>query len=289
LAQAIARSCCSLISNSPVVAKMTLAVLKFCNVIAFAADMVLNARAGKGIKDLSEAYDHVGMPAGPAFAIWGIIFTWELVFLVSQFFVSDFDDLLPTLTPWFCATQLMQGVWVALFTKTDAATVGHGGDVWLWTSTVLLVCTPAAFLQIVFALKDTSGTAYWLSFGMTINAAWVLLAAGLSVNQAARAVGLQGAVLSAVALFVLAVTVFLEIWITGLVGDSRLGSPLAYFPVATWALFWIYTNLKADASDHAKRILPMYGSNFIQLYKWSACFLAVGFGVLEAMLIAKVK
>jgi len=261
-----------------------------CNVAAFVVDMALNAKFGKGITNLSEAYDHVSMPAGPAFAIWGIIFAWEAVFLVAQFFESSgIQDLLPVLTPWFCVTQLMQGLWVPLFTKTDPARVGSGGDVWLWVSTVLLLATVPAFLQLVSKLAGLSAgsAAYWFSFGLTINAAWVLLAAGLSVNQAARAVGLEGMSLSFVALAVLSGTVCLELWITGFLGGDRFQSPKAFFPVATWALFWVFRSLSSfpeETSDHAKRLLPLYGSTFIIFYKWCALTLAIVFIVLEVVL-----
>lgn len=249
--------------------------------------MLFNGMAGKGIRDLSAAYDHVGLPAGPAFSIWGIIFTWELVFVIGQFFVSGFDEILSTLTFWFCISQLMQGLWVVIFTKTDPNLVGHGGDAWLWASIVLLLATPAAWLQVVDALTSTAGVEYWISFGMTINAAWVLLAAGLTVNQAARAIGLEGAPLSAVALVVLACTVCLEAWITGLIGENRFNSPLAFFPVATWALLWVFSYLNTaspDTDPHRKRILPLYGSNFISFYKWSALILGVAFVGLELKL-----
>jgi hypothetical protein len=261
---------------------MSLLLLKACNVAAFALDMVGNASAGKGIRALSEAYDHVGLPAGPAFSIWGIIFTWELVFLASQFFVSDFDDMLGTLTPCFCAGQLLQGLWVVVFTRTDLNRVGNGGDTWFWISTVLLLATPLTFMPMVAALSETTGPAYWLSFGITINAAWVLLAAGLTVNQAARAVGLVGASLSAVAVLVLAATVALELWLTGLVGSNPLHSPPAFLPVATWALGWVAFNLKnTEENAHKQRILPLYGSQFILGYRWSSMALAVLFVALE--------
>mmetsp|Transcript_84305 Transcript_84305/g.161184 ORF Transcript_84305/g.161184 Transcript_84305/m.161184 type:complete len:286 (+) Transcript_84305:48-905(+) len=262
-------------------------LLKCCNLGAYVADMALNAKFGKGIKDLSGVYDHVAMPAGAAFSIWGIIFTWELVFVVAQFFMTGFDDILPKLTCWFCATQLMQGLWVPLFTQSNPESVTSGGDAWFWVSTLLLIVTPAAFLKLVAALADLSGAAYWVSFGMTVNAAWVLMAAGLTVNMAARAVGLEGAPLSAVALVVLAGTVCLELWITGFVGDNHWKSPAAFFPVATWALLWIFSNLRTVASgsdDHAKRILPLYGSSFAVFFKWCALTLAVLFVVLEVAL-----
>lgn len=242
--------------------------------------MALNGSAGQNIGVLSKAFDNVAIPASAAFSIWGLIFSWELVFVVAQFFVADFDEILPTLTLWFCVTQLMQGSWVAIFIKTDADKAGRGGDVWLWASTALLLATPPAFLQVVAALAGTSGAAYWYSFGMQINAAWVLVAAGVSVSQAAVGYGLEGAPLSGVAIAVLVGTVCLELWITGFIGHNEFKSPLAFFPVATWALLWVFVHLKdlsAETNEHAKRILHLYGSSFIQLYKWAALVLAIAF------------
>lgn len=261
------------------------------NLAAFLMDMVLNAVWGRRIKDLAEAYDHVAIPAGPAFSIWGIIFTWEAVFVVAQFFhISDLAEVLPELSPWFCLTQLMQGLWVPLFTRSDPARVGSGGDVWLWVSTVLLVCTAPCFLKVVaiLATLPSAGAAYWVSLGITVNAAWVLLAAGLSVNQAGRALGFAGATLSTLAVAVLSVTVCLELWITGLVGAAPFGSPKTFLPVVTWALLWVFYYLRklpSDADEHGKRILPLYGSNFIVFYKWIALLLALGALVLELTMI----
>merc|ERR1711974_415563 len=109
---------------------------------------------------------------------------------VAQFFdAPGFANVLPELSPWFCLTQLMQGLWVPLFTRSDPDRVGSGGDIWLWVSTLLLVFTAPCFLKLVAVLAALPplGAAYWFSFGITINAAWVLLAAGLTINQAGRA------------------------------------------------------------------------------------------------------
>merc|ERR1712083_455964 len=153
-----------------------------------------------------------------------------------------------------------------------------------------LVAIFPVFLPVLAVLSQTSGAAYWLSFGITINAAWVLLAAGLAVNQAARVLGLEGTTLSSVAVVVLTGTVCLEFWLTGLIGDNPFKSPLAFFPVATWALGWVFFHLKtisAEENPHAKRILPLYGSSFIIFYKWCALILAVVFIGLEVVLCTK--
>jgi len=232
---------------------------------------------------------NVAIPQGPAFAIWGLIYSWELVFVVAAFFTDVLDTFLPALTIWFCLGQLMQGSWVLIFTRTDPASAGKGGDFWLWSSTLLLLVTPFVFIQCVAALKTATGTAYWLSIGIQINAAWVLLAASISINQAARGAGLEGAFLSAVAVLVLVVIVFLELMIVGLVGGNELQSPVAFFPVGVWALLWVfkYLSFASETDDHAKRILPLYGSNFILFYKWSSLVLAIAFVLLEVAVLMK--
>jgi hypothetical protein len=276
---------------------MTPLVLKLLNLVAFVVNIAFNKignakqdKKGGAIKVIADAYDHVALPKGAAFAIWGIIYAWELIFVVAQFFVPEFDGRLEIIAPWFVCGQLLQGTWVLIFTKTDPEGVGKGGDACFWVSTVLLLATPCAFLQTVASCSSLTGVAYWLALGITVNAAWVLLAAGLAINQAARAIGLEGTALSATAMVVLISTIGLLFWITGLVGNNPFHTPRAFFPVATWALFFIFQNLKdaaAGESDHAKRILPLYGSSFIEIYKWTCIALAVAFIGLEIVVCVK--
>merc|ERR1712179_892831 len=97
---------------------------------------------------------------------------------------------------------------------------------------------------------------------------------------------LEGAPLSAVALIVLAATVTLELYITGLVGSNPYNFPTAFFSVGVWALFWVFKSLKdmpAVECEHAKRIMPVYGSNFVVFYKWCAFVLLWVFVGLEVL------
>lgn len=266
---------------------ISLTLLKGCNLAAFATDIFLNASYGRGISKLAESYDHVAIPKGPAFSIWGSIFLWEFVFVTVQACSAMFDDILPSLTPWFCLSQLMQGFWVAIYTKSNPENKDKGGDMWFWLSTLLLVATPPAFLEACKVLTGVSaGAPYWISYGITVNTAWVLLAAGLTVNGAAVGAGLRGAALSATAILVLALTVTLELYITGLIGSNPYNTPTAFFSVGIWALFWVFMYLKdipstSDLSEHGKRILPLYGSNFVVFYKWCALVLMLTFVCLE--------
>lgn len=270
--------------------------LKGCNVAAFAADIALNYRFGGNQVEQSEAFDTVAVPMGPAFAIWGLIFTWVLVFVGVQTFTPLFDEILPALTPWFCASQLMQGCWVPIWSRASPEKADKGGDVWFWLASVVLVATPVGHLKACQVLADVDpGTPYWVSYGITVNAAWIIMAAGLGLNMIARVAGLRGAALFAVALSVLAGTVYLELNITGLIGDSLFGaynSPTAFFSVAIWALFWVFRYLKnipAEESSHANRILPLYGSTFVVFYKWVALLLLLVCIVLEAVVCMRKK
>lgn len=239
------------------------------------------------------------MPKGGAFSIWGLIYLWTLVFVGVQAGTDMFDTILPDLTPWFCAGQLMQGIWVKLFTESDVEKAPTGGDPTLWAANVLLLVTPAPFLKACEVLGSglqPGGAAYWFSYGITINTAWVLLAAGLTVNQSAVAAGMQGSAASAIAIIVLAVTFSLELWITGLIGSNPFNYPTAFFSVGIWALFWVFMNLKYIGegqeiserdSGHEKRMLQIYGSKFVGAYKWLALLILVCFVALEILVCVR--
>lgn len=282
-----------------------LAALKGCNVAACVVCLGLNFYYGKpkkgddSIRKRSEVYDHVGMPKGAAFSIWGLIFLWTLVFVCVQASADMFDSILPDLTPWFCAAQLMQGIWVKIFTASDVEKAASGGDANLWAANVLLIATPAPFLKACAILGSglqAGGMAYWVSYGVTINTAWVLLAAGLTVNLCGAAIGLEGMKAAAVAFSVLAGTFGLELWITGLIGSNPFNYPTAFFSVGIWALFWVFQNLKyipakgeLDERDagHSERMLRIYGSDVVNCYKWTALFIMCSFIGLEILVCAR--
>jgi len=271
-------------------------LLKGCNVAAYAVSIFLMKAGGNNQKEQSAAFGTVANPMGAAFAIWGLIFAWVLVFVVVQACTGLFDELLPALTPYFCASQLIQAIWIPIWSKANGEKADKGGDVWFWVASVVLLSTPLPHLKACQVLADVDpGAAYWVSYGITINAAWVIMAAGLGVNMMAKVAGLKGTALSSVALFVLAGTVYLELNITGLIGGGLFGvynSPTAFFSVAAWALFWIFMNLKnipEEDSDHAKRILPLYGSTFVVFFKRLILLLILVCVGLEATVCMRTK
>jgi hypothetical protein len=269
---------------------MSVLACKAANVAAFVVNLYLNMRYGKSIGLLSRHYDHIAVPAGTAFAIWGVIYCWELVWVLAQAGTDIYNKVLPSLTPWFCAGTLLQGAWVYVFTRSDPEVVG---DFWVFAASALLLVVPSPFLAACRSLAALEGNslAHWLSYGIAINAAWVFFAAGLTVNLVAVAAGLHGSALCAVSLLVLGASVVLLLVITGLVGSNPLRSPTAFFATGIWALFWVFQHL-ADlpgnaASARGQRLLPMYGTAFVALYKWVCLVLLAAFAGLEALVCRK--
>lgn len=66
--------------------------------------------------ELSEKYQTIITPAGPAFSIWGVIFIWELVFVVAQFFPRfRHSKVVAAVSPFWVATCFFQTLWTPLF------------------------------------------------------------------------------------------------------------------------------------------------------------------------------
>ena len=123
------------------------------------------------------------------------------------------------------------------FTASDPEAARQGGDVAFWLALVLLLSTLPVFLKAVSIVSRIQvEQAYWVSYGITINAAWILMAGFVSLNMASVAFSHT----AMIAMLLLVGAVCLELWITGLIGSDPFDSPTAFLPVATWALTWVY-------------------------------------------------
>jgi hypothetical protein len=70
--------------------KTTSKILIICNLIAFITTLIVNTLSnslplnGKTPGQLSDLYPNLFVPAGLTFSIWGIIYTWLLIFIIWQ-------------------------------------------------------------------------------------------------------------------------------------------------------------------------------------------------------------
>eukprot|EP00472_Partenskyella_glossopodia_P001844 CAMPEP_0197514788 /NCGR_PEP_ID=MMETSP1318-20131121/124_1 /TAXON_ID=552666 /ORGANISM="Partenskyella glossopodia, Strain RCC365" /LENGTH=243 /DNA_ID=CAMNT_0043062983 /DNA_START=82 /DNA_END=813 /DNA_ORIENTATION=+ len=121
---------------------------------------------GKTNKEVSDKYYSLSTPANYAFAIWGVIFTWEGVFVVTQM-------LKPTLSPalgWsWAAANVCQGLWSLTFAQE-----------WMWTSSALLSGIAASMISCV--IHSAGNSFVYVRAPLALHAGWVSVAALLNIN-----------------------------------------------------------------------------------------------------------
>jgi len=93
------------------------------NLLAYAVNTTVTYISMTGIfgatnTEISHKYQTLVTPAGWAFSIWGIIFIWEGVFVVAQFFPAYRDsDTVSRISPWCRALCMFQSVWTLVFAQ----------------------------------------------------------------------------------------------------------------------------------------------------------------------------
>lgn len=165
-----------------------LQTLNYVNVAAYLSNfLVVFGATQAGLPDngtLSDKYQTLVTPAPYAFAIWGIIFTAELIFAISQVFPSyRSNELVAKGVGYsFALASFAQCAW----------TIAFG----LEKMVLSLVCMLCILLPLLDILVKTSKTStkiakpvdYWmLKFPFQIHAAWIMAATLVNFNVVAVA------------------------------------------------------------------------------------------------------
>jgi len=131
---------------------------------------------GKSTDELAPIYQTLITPAGVAFAIWGIIYTWELVFVVAQALPSFRNkEIVALICPWWLACSVFTMIWTVAF-SLEAFIVSHVGMVGIW------VCLLGIILQ-VDAVPGITTVEYWLIRApFSLHCGWVTVAHFLNLN-----------------------------------------------------------------------------------------------------------
>jgi len=189
---------------------------------------------GMSTDEMAPIYQTLLTPAGVAFAIWGIIYTWEFVFVLAQALPANRDkQLVAVITPWFLACAVFTNVWTVAFSLESFA-ISHIGMVGIWVSLVGII------LQ-TDTLKGISTAEYWLIRApFSLHGGWVTVAQFLNLNVwadsllapapqlVANAIASLCAVFGLIVLFAVAVP-----------------RPDPIMPVAAaWAAWWIHSGLQ---------------------------------------------
>lgn len=166
-------------------------------------------------------------PAGPAFAIWSVVYTGLVGLAVWQLLPAHREDARQRSTGWLVAASLL----------LNAAWIGTVQAGWLWVSVaviaVLLVVLVATFGRLLerepasrveALLVDGTIGLYlgWVSIATVANAAAVLRDGGLTSGETAWAVGVLGVAAG-----------------VGAFTAVRGGGRLAYGAGLAWGLGWV--------------------------------------------------
>lgn len=111
---------------------------------------------------------NLGNPPPLTFAIWGIIFSWHFVYCAKQF-GANLKDVM-AISPAICAahgSQMLFGL--SVWAIPDLSYRLH-------LATVTITMAFAAFTYLTWSLRHYpfKSSFFWLTFGWTINAAWLV-------------------------------------------------------------------------------------------------------------------
>lgn len=188
--------------------------------------------------EMSQRYASLFTPAKWAFAIWGIIYTWEIAamtYLVLQpkDSIAFFQGVNPSL--WLSA-NFFQGVWALLF-ATERLTL----------AAVALAGIAVSLTWLAFSMRAVGGLEYWLvAAPCWLHAGWTTAASIVNINLA---LGLTANIVTQLAAahasaFVACLVGLIVMFVTS--NDASL-SPLVAAPMAAalcWALAAIGAELK---------------------------------------------
>ena len=120
--------------------------------------------------EVGDKYKPLFMPAGWAFAIWGVIYAWECVAYATVLFAPHPSPQLEAAAPFLVAANVAQLLWAVAFCRER-----------LYVSTVFIVSIAAA---LCLAAEELRGSPERFTVGLpvSIHAGWVAAASLVNVN-----------------------------------------------------------------------------------------------------------
>lgn len=187
---------------------------------------------GKTNTELSSKYQTLVTPAGWAFSIWGPIFIWEAVFVVTQLFPRfRKSEVVHKMSPWWWALCFFQCCWTFSFAQ-DQVTL----------ALIFMISILASLLGISWStdgLAMSYAEYFLLRAPLSLQLGWIVCASAVNINVQADALKASQSVLLAFAVFTYAAVMSISTAFTW-----ALHSPDAIVSlVAAWAFAGIYSKL----------------------------------------------
>ena len=179
-------------------AKASSIILALLALGSFVLKVIFNALGGIGCYPFSRSVANVSdtfpldvTPAGWAFSIWGLIYTWNLAY-IAYALTTEFRDVPPVINELFYLLYIICDVlniaWLYAFTSE-----------YIFSSCVILVSNQIALYALMYVVyvnysayqkeieqqhkADAICTAVLVENGIMLNAAWVTIASLLSIGM----------------------------------------------------------------------------------------------------------
>ena len=210
-------------------------VLAIVNILIFSGMIYLNYLGGTGqINDLntgevSGLYPTLFTPAGFTFSIWGIIYLFNLAFLIHQtykaFYLQENYD--SRLNQGFFFISVTNAVWIVAWHRLA---VGYS----LFLMVVLLLFLIATYWQSTRPKYNSEYVTEYMNFSIYLGWISVATIANTAIFLTTRGVAPYGQTAGILTVFVIAVAVALALYF--ILGQSNLW----YALVILWASYGIY-------------------------------------------------
>lgn len=222
--------------------------------------------------ELSEKYQTIITPSSKAFTIWAVIFVFQAIFTIAQFFkrFRAHPMVQSGVSYWYCAACIAQVGWTFSF------------------SYEIIPLSLACMLLILFALygllysqyyTESDGTLleFWLlRFPFAIHAGWITAASALNVSVVAVSQSAEAAIQLAIGIVSLAVLHAVSVWV---LFNLKKGPNYTIACVLSWANGWIY----AELQDPKGLIVETFSSDSINGVAYAA--VSVAFIILTQIVI----
>lgn len=179
--------------------------------------------------DISDAYPNLFAPAGPAFAIWGLIYLLLAGYVIYQFTKKDqkTEDLMKQISPLFIYTSLANIMWIFAWHYDFI-----GVSVLIMTTLLILLIKIADILR---AQKFKSLQKLFIYAPFSIYFGWITVATIANITVFLVSVGWNGFDIAEYAWTNIILLVGAIIGILRMHKDKNI----AYGMVLIWAYFWI--------------------------------------------------
>lgn len=179
---------------------------------------------------ISDRYPTLIVAAGYAFAIWGVIFLWDVAFGAWQAFSRRASTApLAGVRPWAAGGFALTAMWMPVFSQQL-----------FWLALLIIWGALACLLRCAVALSDarttTPGLTAWAWAPLSLHAGWLSMAAFLNTAQvivAYRLLPTDAMLPWTLVLFALATALLL--W-----ASHRMRGNLLFAAAALWALAAVY-------------------------------------------------